>query len=328
MGDIIDPAERLRRLMARQSPRFAAGFQLLVGQIKEAADLKVIADLIEQGNLELAFTTTLASTTKLGNLYVDSFMAAAKDTAEFLNRNIQQIVFDFDQTNPWAMQVARENQLRLVAQFSETQRRATRAALIQGVKDGANPIAQARNFRDSIGLTERQVHAVNNYKRLLSEGDQAVFDRALRDKRFDSVVRRSIENGKPLTRTQINRMVDRYRQRYIQYRSRVIARTESLKSVHQGKAAMYGQAITEGSLDANNLSQTWETSKRHNVRDSHSAMHGQEQPWGSVFVSGKGNTALHPIGFGVAEEDIQCVCALATRIPDAAVPAGVGIHVM
>ena len=30
MGDIIDPASRLQRLIKKQSPRFAAGFQLLV----------------------------------------------------------------------------------------------------------------------------------------------------------------------------------------------------------------------------------------------------------------------------------------------------------
>jgi hypothetical protein len=328
MGDILDPASRLRRLIAKQAPRFAAGFQLLVSQIKEAVDLQEIAALIEAGNLEQAFSVTLARTPRLGNLYVDSFMAAANDTAAFLNRNIAGIVVDFDQTNPFAMQVARENQLRLVREFGEAQRRATREALIDGIKKGNNPIAQARAFKDSIGLTETQVRAVNNYRRLLNEGDKAVFDRALRDKRFDSTVRRSIEEGKPLTRTQVNRMVDRYRTRYIQYRSRVIARTEALKSVHQGKAAMYQQAIENGDLDPNNLSQSWETSLRANVRDSHADMHGQVQPWGQLFISGKGNATEHPGAFGVAEEDIQCVCAVGTRIPEVAVSPGVSVSIV
>ena len=319
MADIIDPASRLQKLIAKQSPRFAAGFQLLVRQIKEAADLSVIADLIEAGRLEEAFST--------GNLYVDSFMAAANDTASFLNTNVAGIVVDFDQTNPFALRVARDNQLRLVREFGATQRMATREALIDGIKTGANPLQQARNFRDSIGLTERQVKAVNNYRRLLNEGDQAVFDRALRDKRFDSTIRQSMADGKPLTRTQVNRMVDRYRERYVKYRSNVIARTEALKSVHQGKNAMYAQAIADGQLDPNNLSQEWETSLKQNVRDSHADMHGQVQPWGQLFISGAGNATEHPGAFGVPEEDIQCVCAVGTRIPELKLSPGASISI-
>ena len=328
MGDIIDPASRLRKLIAKQEPRFASGFRLLVSQIKEAADLNEIAALIEAGRLEEAFTMTLSRTPKLGNLYVDSFMAAAKDTAEFFNKNVGGIIIDFDQTNPFSLQVARENQLRLVREFGATQRAATREALIEGIRTGANPLEQARNFRNSIGLTERQVKAVNNYRRLLNEGDRAALDRALRDKRFDRTIRAAFDSDKPLTQAQIDKMVGRYQERYLKYRSNVIARTESLKSVHAGKNAMYKQAIDDGHLDANNLSQEWETSLRQNVRDSHADMHGQVQPWGQLFVSGKGNATEFPGAFGIPEEDIQCVCAVGTRIPQVAVPAGISINIV
>ncbi len=243
MADIIDPAERLRALVEAQAPRIASGFSLLVRDIKSDIDLDIISDLLETGRFEEALTEALRRAPGLGGLYTEAFVAAAKDTADFLNRNLEFLVVNFDQTNPFAMQIARENQLRLVREFTQSQARATREALIEGIRTGANPVQQARNFRDSIGLTEHQVKAVNNYKRLLSEGDKAVFDRALRDKRFDSVVRRAIEEGKPLTRTQINRMVDRYRERFIDFRARTIARTEALGSVHSGNLAMYEQAI-------------------------------------------------------------------------------------
>tara|TARA_R110002167_G_scaffold93122_2_gene249816 strand:+ start:14502 stop:15488 length:987 start_codon:yes stop_codon:yes gene_type:complete len=327
MGDVVDPALRLQRLIRKQSPRFAAGFQLLVKQIKRSADLSLIADMLDAGRLEEAFSLTLRSTPRLGNLYVDSFMAAANDTAGFLNRNVAGIVIDFDQTNPFAMQVARENQLRLVREFGDTQRRATREALIDGVRNGANPKQQAKAFVDSIGLTERQVKAVNNYNRLLREGDGEALNRALRDKRFDRTVRRAMESGQQLTEAQMGKMTDRYRERYLQYRSRVIARTEALRSVHQGKHAMYEQAIQNGDLDARNLTQEWETSLKDNVRDSHVDMHGQIQPWGQMFISGKGNAAPHPGAFGVAEEDIQCVCALGTRIPELKLSPGASVRI-
>lgn len=62
MADVVDPASRLKKLVNQQSPRFAAGFTLLVSQIKESLDLTEIADLIERGQLEEALTQALRRT--------------------------------------------------------------------------------------------------------------------------------------------------------------------------------------------------------------------------------------------------------------------------
>jgi len=328
MADIIDPASRLEALIATQESAFARGFRLMVANIRNEMDLTAIADLLERGRLDDALTLALRRVPNLSTLYMNSFMAAANDTAAFLNKSLQQLVIDFDQTNPFAVQVARENRLRLVREFTQKQREATRQALLEGIQTGNNPRAQARAFRDSIGLTKNQVSAVNNYRRMLEEGDRAVFDRALRDKRFDPTLRRAIEEGTPLTRTQVNRMVDRYRERFIIHRSNVIGRTEALRSVHQGKQAMYMQAFENGDLDPALVEQEWQTSLRENVRDSHADMHGQKRPFGEMFTSGRGNMAPHPGAFGVASEDIQCVCTLSTRITEVAVPEGLSVEIL
>ena len=157
---------------------------------------------------------------------------------------------DFDAINDRAVRLMRENKLRLVREFLDSQRAATQHALVEGVTEGLNPIAQARAFRDSIGLTSRQEAAVGNYRRLLQTGDRDALVRALRDRRYDPTVRRAIASDRPLTTSQIDRMVARYRERYIKYRSEVIARTESLKIVHQGNDEMYHQAVESGKLDA------------------------------------------------------------------------------
>lgn len=328
MDDVIDPAERVEALLATQQIAFAAGFRTMVAAIKNDVDLTEIANLLERGRLDEALTLALRRAPNLGTLYMDSFVAAAKDTAKFLNKNIAQIVVDFDQSNPFAIEVARENQLRLVREFTQKQTEATRAALLEGIQNGANPNAQARNFRDSIGLTEKQLRAVNRYQASLEAGDGSALNRILRDKRFDATVRRAIENNKPLTSAQIKKMVDRYRERFIAHRSKVIARTEALKSVHQGKQAMYQQAIDSGDLDRESLQSEWQTSLLPNVRDSHSDMHGQIRMFGEEFVSGKGNRAPHPGAFFVAEEDIQCHCTLSTRITQLALPAGLSFEIL
>ena len=324
----LDPASRLEKLIAKQSPLFAAGFRLLVKQMKSDMDLDAIADLLARGRLEDALTETLRRAPNMGNLYLNSFVAAAEDTAGFLNKSLQQIVVDFDTTNPFSMRVMREERLRMIREFTAQQRLATREAIIDGIERGLNPIQQARNFRDSIGLTVKQQRAVNNYRRMLSEGDRAVLDRALRDKRFDSTIRNAFDSGQPLTRTQMNRMVDRYRERFVKYRSEVIARTESLRAVHAGKQSMYEQAIESGDLQQDNLTQEWNTARDEAVRGSHSAMHGQKIPFGQRFISGLGNMALHPGAFNVAAEDIQCRCTLGTRITEVTVPSGLEITIL
>lgn len=328
MADIIDPVSRVEALIATQESAFARGFRLMVANIRNEMDLTEIADLLERGRLEDALTVALRRVPNLGTLYMNSFVAAAQDTASFLNKSLEQLVIDFDQTNPFAVEVARENRLRLVREFTQKQREATRSALLEGVQTGANPRAQARAFRDSIGLTEKQLQTVARYRSGLEAGERRVLDLALRDKRFDPTIQRAIESGKPLTRTQINRMVDRYRERFIAHRSRVIARTEALRSVHQGKQAMYLQAFENGDLDPGLVENEWQTSLRENVRDSHVDMHGQKRPFGENFVSGAGNQAPHPGAFFVAAEDIQCVCTLSTRITQVAVPEGLSVEIL
>lgn len=328
MDEIVDPWERLEALVGAQEPAFSAGFQLLVSQMKSELDLNAIADLLSRGQLEEAFTQVLRRAPNVGNLYVNSFVEAAKDTAQFLNTNLKEIVIDFDTTNPFSQSVMREEKLRMIREFTAKQRAATREALLNGIENGASPRAQARAFRDSIGLTENQVKAVNNYRKGLEQGDRKVLDRALRDKRFDGTVRRAFDSGKPLTKDQMNKMVQRYEERYIKYRADVIARTESLRSVHQGNHNMYQQAIESGDLDPNNLQNEWNTSLRENVRDSHQAMHGQKRPFNQPFVSGDGNQALFPGSFGVAAEDIQCACNVGTRITQITAPAGFSIEII
>jgi hypothetical protein len=215
----------------------------------------------------------------------------------------------------------RDNQLRLVTNFTEQQRRATQSALIAGIQEGKNPREIARIFRNSIGLTQQQEKWVRNYERALRDLDNAALARELRDRRFDPTVRRAIERGEPLSKAQIDKMVGRYRQRALKLRSETIARTEGLRVVHEGTDEMYRQAIESGQLRADQLIREWNTAGDEVVRDfangsptSHRTMHHQQRLVGEPFVSGAGNMTMHPGAFGIGFEDINCRCLVTTRI--------------
>jgi len=207
-----------------------------------------------------------------------------------------------------------QERLRLIRNFTADQREATRSALTDGIRRGLNPRDQARMFRDSIGLTGRQQAAVNNYRRLLEEGNSEALQRQLRDRRFDPTVRRAIRTGEPLTTAQIDRMVSRYSDRMRSYRATVIARTEALRAVHQGTEELYRQAIDEGHLNSDQLMRTWHDADDRRVRASHNRLDGLERRIGDTFPGDEGPLRFPGDPEAPAAETVQCRCVLSTRI--------------
>lgn len=317
----IDPQSRIEALILGAEAQFKVEFLAALAAIESSIDLGALATLLEQGRFAEAFEVVGLAAARLGSVFAEQFVIAGIDTGNFLTADVGEVIIAFDQTNVRAVQAMRQNQLRLVTNFTEQQRRATQAALIDGIQQGKNPREIARTFRNSIGLTEQQERWVRNYERALRDLDRNALARELRDRRFDPSVRRAIDRGEPLTPAQIDKMVDRYRQRALKLRSETIARTEALRVAHEGTDEMYLQAIESGQLQGDQLIRIWNTAGDHLVRDfgrgaqtSHVTMNGQQRLIGEPFTSGAGNLTLHPGRFGVGLEDINCRCIVSTRI--------------
>jgi hypothetical protein len=318
MAEFIDPASRLEALVQRVQPTFRARFLAVIRSIKDQRSLEEISALLLAGQVDEALLTAEVAALRLSNLFNSVVILSGSETAASIGGNLN-ILVEFDHVNQHALSAMTRNRLRMVTEFMAEQREATRAALIDGIQRGANPIEQARAFRDSIGLTRYQQEIVNNYRRNLNELSPRALDRELRDRRFDRTVNRAIRDGVPLRQDQIDNMVSRYTDRWVKYRSEVIARTESLRSVHLGNDEMYRQAIADGHLSQGDLIRTWDTSKLGNVRDSHKAMEGQQRGIGEMFSSGLGNALEFPGDDRAPVEDTaQCVCAVTTRYTSAA----------
>ena len=319
MADAIDPASRIDDLLTKAEPRIARAFRAAIQELRDDLDLKLIEQLLINGDVEGALAYTVVVAEHVGEASAVTFVTAGQDTARFLSGLDLGIIL-FSQINVRAVQAMQANTLRLVTEFSAEQRRATRLALLDGIARGLNPRDQARNFRDSVGLTERQQAAVINYRRLLtgSAADQReALSRELRDRRFDRSVQRSIKTGEALSPEQIDRMVERYSSRYIKYRAEVIGRTEALRSVHEGVNEGYEQAIDAGKIDAADLVRTWDSSKDRRVRRTHRFLDGQKRPWGGTWATENGVLRYPGDPQAPAEETIQCRCLLTTRIKGA-----------
>lgn len=313
-----DPESRLLALIDKADPKIRRAFITGVDAAKAVGSLDRLEQLAAAGRLDEALDEAVRiGAIRLSETVNTTFVQAGQSTATFLG-NALEVVVAFDQSNDRAVNIMQQSRLNLIREFGAEQRRATRLALSEGIARGANPVEQARAFRDSIGLTFNQQRAVLRYRNLLERGSSQALDRQLRDRRFDSKVRRAVSGDKPLSTVEIDRMTDRYRSRMLRFRSETIARTEALRAVHSGSQEMYQQAIDEGRLTPSEVVQTWVTAHDERVRGTHSYMNGQTSPAGADapgFTSGSGYRLRFPGDpMAPASETVRCRCALTTRL--------------
>lgn len=312
--DLIDPADRLRDLVSTLAPRIRRRFVELIERIKNEKPLRELADMIAAGRIDEALQIGEKAVRLFSMEAANAFEVTGKNTANFMNSKLRLTVA-FDATNDRAVRIMQAERLRLIREFTNEQRDVVREALADGINRGLNPIEQARAFRASIGLTRRQMASVRNYRRMLEEQDGAALLRRLRDRRFDATLRAAVDGARPLTKKQIDAMVARYTERYVKYRSEVIARTEAMRAVGLANREMYRQAFDSGDLDPALITREWNTAKDERVRSSHAAMHGQQRGFEDAFVSGDGNKLRFPGDPEAPAEDvINCRCSVGTRI--------------
>jgi hypothetical protein len=319
-GGATDAASRISRLIAYQEKRFQEVFRQAIKSIQNEFTLAQLADLLAQGKLEEALAGVERAARLLGSAYGDSLASSARSSAAFLNRALT-VAIAFDVSNHRAVSMMQQNTLRLVQGFTAEQKRLVRRVMTEAIAEGMNPRNQARLFRETIGLTERQARAVQNYRKsLLAVGRNPeltgpALQRRLRDKRFDRTVVRALREGQTIPQERIDRMVNRYRQRYVNYRAETIARTEALRSVHQGNELMYQQAYENGDIKPSEVLRTWISTGDDRTRDSHAMLHGEQRAPDEGWEVGIGGMLMYPGDPSAPpEETIQCRCSLTTRL--------------
>lgn len=233
-------------------------------------------------------------------------------TAAILNPD-----YVIDMFNPYTANFIRQYKLDLISTITNNTREAMRASLTTDLMEGVNPIATARNFRNNLGLTPYQERAVRNYRRYLESLDPTALNRILRDKRFDRTIRNAIASGKSLTADQVDKMTNRYRERYIKYRSEVIARTESLRAISIGNDLSIRQMIDAGDIDYLRVKKFWKFTHDNRTRHAHRQiprLNAEGRYLDESFV-----TPLGPLKYprdpqGSAENTVLCRCTVNYKI--------------
>lgn len=307
-------------------PKIARAFIAAIEAIRVRIPAETIARMIERRDftsLENAFSTLSASDE--WEQYADAIkqavlegVRATSDTQGVVNGAQDDFEIRVG-LNPRLEQFAVTMTSTRIREIDQTTRDTIRQVIQSGTTAGDDPFAIARRIMGSIGLTQRQEAAVNNYERMLRALDPEALDRKLRDRRSDPTVSRAINNDKPLTDAQIRSLVDRYRDRYIKYRANVIGRTESIRAVQGAQWELFQDMINKGQIDARQVRRTWIHTGDGKVRNAHIQI-PQMNPRG-VGQAESFSSPLGPILYpgdpsATAANTIQCRCAVFARIID------------
>lgn len=318
-GETVDTVERLNLLVDQQEVRIANIFRTAIAVLKDEVDLEALATELEQGRVNEALARLQHAADSLGASSNVAFVTSGQSTTDFLtNAGIGRIVFD--QVNLNAVAMMQGSRLELIREFTAEQLRATSLALVSGVETGINPLAAARNFRDSIGLTANQWGSVASYRAALervgvdAEAAQNALGRALRDGRGDQTVLAAARAARPIPAAKIDWLVKRYAERFVKHRSEVIGRTEAMRAVNQGNEEGYRQAIAAGLINPDQIKREWRTRLDGRERRTHMFLNGQTVGWGETWVTENGVLRYPGDPQAPAKETIQCRCAVLTRI--------------
>jgi hypothetical protein len=313
------PADRIREALAKQERSIRRAFEQAIRERRESINLVALAQAIEGRDIGRAIE--IAGLTRgdmfpldqaLRTAYLDGAGTIAAAAPSFAAR------IALDGNAPRAVAWAQDHVGGLITDILDDNRAAIRGIITGQLTEGAAPREAARAVRGQIGLTSQQTGYVGNARAQLSNLDAGYFTRTLRDKRFDSIVRKAIADGKPLSTADIDRITGRYAERLLKHRSENIARTESITALRAGRHEGMQQAIEQGAIAADSVTKVWSTSADDRVREDHAAMDGVEVAGiDTPFTLPDGSMMQYPgdteLGAD-ASQTINCRCYVENRV--------------
>jgi len=202
----------------------------------------------------------------LQNPVHDLMTESGKLATEDLNKLGFKLLFDI--INPRAVAWARDRVGNLIREVSEGTRQAIRQLIAAALERGGHPYDTARRIRQYIGLTERQMRALDNYwERLSIEG---------------------------LPARRVDEMVDAYARRLLRDRAKLIARTETIQAAAEGARESWRQAVDAGLLREDEWEREWITTEDDRTCEVCLAMDGKRAPINGAYENGSGGPTLHP----------------------------------
>jgi hypothetical protein len=329
----------MSKLTLQQERQLLRAFQRTMSDIKDGAILAQLQAAIERNDFDAVLTVLgmdRAAFAPIEDGIAAAYKAGGDKVAAQIKRvpvpQVGAVVFRFNVRDPKAEQWLLNRSSDLVTEMLDGQREVIQASLARGMILGNNPRTTALDLVGRInpmtktrtggvvGLTTQQQQWVYNAADELRNLDPNYFSRALRDKRFDSMIKKAIESGEPLSQANIDKAVTQMQNRALRYRGETIARNESLNALRAGQHASIEQAVELGEVESRDVLKFWDASGDSRTREDHVEMerkYADGIPIDEPFVFPDGTEAMFPGDSSLGanpEMVISCRCVSRTEI--------------
>jgi hypothetical protein len=207
-------------------------------------DQEMLAQIVNSIKKSFDFEIMRTVPDELYETLVDAGTRAGRTAKIAGDYRTAQVTLAFDKTNPKASFWALNESAALVTEVGAGTKRAIREIMYQAFEQGMPPRTAARLIRETVGLTERQAMAVMRVHSELKDADDALI--------MMGKMRVRVPPG-GLSASRVEELTERYSTRALNYRAKMIARTETIASSNEGQRQLWEQATDQGLLTGNEL---------------------------------------------------------------------------
>lgn len=335
------PQEQLEQIIDNFEPTIRRAFLEAIETIRSDIIIEEIITRLEKGDVSGAVNAVPVDSVAFYPLveairqtYNAGGIAAVSALPRLSSPSGQKVIVRFDARNIRAEQWLSQHSSTLITNIIRDQQQAIRSVLTTGMVNGRNPRSVAldivgrvekvtgKRTGGIIGLTNKQASYVENARQELNSGQpealKSYLNRVRRDKRFDSTVLKAMNNGEPIPKTTITKMLNRYEASLLKLRGDTIARTEALESVNTSQQEAFQQVLDKTAYTDQDIQREWRCASDDRVRDSHLMMNRQKvKGMQTPFITPDGYKLRYPHDSSLgapARETINCRCIQLIRL--------------
>ena len=300
--------------------RIANAFRESIRSVTDEVTIGLLRDALARGDVQGALEVIdlePAAFEPLRNILVQTYADAGAQATEGL-RGVR-----WNSASPRAEDYARNRIGTEITRITDDSLQAIRNHIADGYAFGRTPNRMAldlvgrigpsgRREGGVVGLSAQQEAWVRNMRTALENDPASALRFTRRDRRFDSLLRRS----ERLTQAQIDQILTAYSNRLLLSRGRTIAVTERGAAINQGRVDAYKAAADKYGLPYSAIVKTWvHTGRAVFDRPTHQQANGQTvQGADTPFIIG-GIAMQHPHDpFAPPGETVNCRCEVKLRL--------------
>jgi len=311
----LEDRKSLEALLTNQTDEFRKFVKKFIQDIKSPESQEIIRGYLDQGRTDLVIEYINNNSDNFNEAILAAFLAGANwETRAIASKILDKTIsVSFDITYYQSISELARIQSQFIRDFNASSSELFAKISRDMIGVGYSVDEAVRLIVENYGLTPKQYDAVQSYRLALTNLSSNALQRELRDVKYDKYVKAAIENNKPFSRSEIDKMVAAYRRKTIESRMLTIARTTTKTALESGRS----QAALQAELSLNRfglgLVKEWRSRRDGKVRytHKHGNLDGQVIPEKDFFVSPSGARLAYP-GDSRAprRETINCRCFL------------------